>query len=109
MCTYFTSKLTIVKYYIFIEIFQYPQIEKVFTILRLLVREIESWLKKCRLKAFYVNLANKNRRDGMQNVFQLAGLGKFKPNVLLVGFKSDWKILDITQVDEINNYVGILR
>ncbi|CAD5211221.1 unnamed protein product [Bursaphelenchus xylophilus] len=92
-----------------VHIVPYPQIERVFEILRLLVREIESWLKESRLKAFYVNLANLNLRTGMQNVFQLAGLGKLKPNVLLIGFKSDWKRLEKKDVKQVNDYVGILR
>ncbi|CAD5207344.1 unnamed protein product [Bursaphelenchus okinawaensis] len=92
-----------------VHIVPYPQIERVFEILRLLVREIECWLKESRLKAFYLNLANLNLRTGMQNVFQLAGLGKLKPNVLLIGFKSEWKNLEKKDVKEVNDYVGILR
>lgn len=88
---------------------QYAQNDRMFSVLRQLGHEIEEWLRTSRLKAFYVNIANEQMQAGMRNVFQLAGLAKLKPNVLMVGFKSNWTTLERDHLGEIEEYVGILR
>ncbi|KAI6230123.1 Solute carrier family 12 member 1 [Aphelenchoides fujianensis] len=87
----------------------YEQNDRMFSVLRTLGHEIEEWLRTSRLKAFYANIANEELRAGMRNVFQLAGLAKLKPNVLMVGFKTNWTTLERHQLAEIEEYVGILR
>ncbi|KAI6178086.1 Solute carrier family 12 member 1 [Aphelenchoides besseyi] len=84
------------------------QSDRIITILRTLNHEIEEWIRLNRLKAFYVNLAN-DLRPGMRNVMQTAGISKLKPNILMVGFKSNWMTLDRTKIDEIDDYVGVIR
>ncbi|KAI6216612.1 Solute carrier family 12 member 1 [Aphelenchoides besseyi] len=84
------------------------QSDRIISTLRTLNHEIEEWLQLNRLKAFYVNLAN-DLRPGMRNVMQTAGISKLKPNILMVGFKSNWMKLDRTKIDEIDDYVGVIR
>jgi hypothetical protein len=48
-------------------------------------------------------------RAGAQTLLQLAGLGKLKPNILIIGFKSNWSKSDPEDLDEINEYFGIIQ
>lgn len=56
-----------------------------------LSRQIYEWLEKRKVKGFYVPVAHPNLRDGVQCLLQVAGLGKLKPNVVLLGFKHNWR------------------
>lgn len=39
-------------------------------------------------------------------LFQSAGLGRMKPNVLVMGFKKNWRK---AQPSDMENYIGILQ
>lgn len=41
--------------------------------------------------------------------FQLAGLGKLRPNILIVGFKGNWYMRGRIGLDEINDYFGVIQ
>ena len=70
---------------------------------------LEQWLKNNRIKAFYTSIANEDLRAGSQSFLQTSGLGKLKPNVLMIGFKENWSKLPRDNVKDIDQYVGILR
>lgn len=67
---------------------------------------MEKWLKLNKIKAFYENLTDENFRIGCGHLFQTAGLGKLRPNVLLMGFDNKWLEKNF---NEIEDYVGIIR
>ncbi|NXL81000.1 S12A1 protein, partial [Leptocoma aspasia] len=66
----------------------------------------QTWLTKNKRKAFYAAVAADSFRDGVKSLLQASGLGRMKPNTLVVGFKKDWRSAPATQVE---NYVGIIH
>lgn len=48
------------------------------------------WLIERRVKAFYCLVEADTMADGVCNLIQTAGIGKMRPNILLMGFKSNW-------------------
>ncbi|XP_060811351.1 bumetanide-sensitive sodium-(potassium)-chloride cotransporter [Bombus pascuorum] len=49
-----------------------------------------SWFRANKIKAFYSMVDGANFQDGTTSLLQAAGLGKMKPNILLMGYKQDW-------------------
>ncbi|KAJ1522323.1 hypothetical protein ONE63_002619 [Megalurothrips usitatus] len=49
------------------------------------------WLRSRKIKAFYSLVDGLRFEEGAKALLQTSGIGKLKPNVLLMGFKSDWK------------------
>ncbi|KAI1700031.1 solute carrier family 12 domain-containing protein [Ditylenchus destructor] len=88
---------------------QYAPNSCIFTAANRLKNEIERWLRKNKISAFYQNVANENMRIGALSMLQLSGLGRLRPNVVLLGFKSDWMRAGQTIVDEVEDYVRMLR
>uniref|UniRef100_A0A8B9NLC5 Solute carrier family 12 member 1 n=1 Tax=Accipiter nisus TaxID=211598 RepID=A0A8B9NLC5_9AVES len=66
----------------------------------------QAWLTKNKRKAFYAAVAADSFRDGVRSLLQASGLGRMKPNTLVIGFKKDWRNATATQVE---NYVGIIH
>uniref|UniRef100_A0A672TFJ9 Solute carrier family 12 member 2 n=1 Tax=Strigops habroptila TaxID=2489341 RepID=A0A672TFJ9_STRHB len=51
----------------------------------------QRWLIKNKMKAFYAPVHAEDLRDGGQYLMQAAGLGRMRPNTLVVGFKKNWR------------------
>nr|XP_033776240.1 solute carrier family 12 member 1 isoform X3 [Geotrypetes seraphini] len=66
----------------------------------------QAWLIKNQKKSFYAAVAADNFRDGVKSLLQASGLGRMKPNILVLGFKKDWRN---AATMEIENYVGVLH
>ncbi|NXA83626.1 S12A1 protein, partial [Thryothorus ludovicianus] len=66
----------------------------------------QAWLTKNKRKAFYAAVAADSFRDGVKSLLQASGLGRMKPNTLVIGFKKDWRSAPAIQVE---NYVGIIH
>uniref|UniRef100_A0A7N9AVD8 Solute carrier family 12 member 3 n=1 Tax=Mastacembelus armatus TaxID=205130 RepID=A0A7N9AVD8_9TELE len=71
------------------------------------------WLNQRKVKSFYRGVVAAELRSGtpflhlmLLSVHQGAGLGRIKPNVLLAGFKKDWRS-DTPQAT--HSYIGILH
>ncbi|KAL7639645.1 UNVERIFIED_CONTAM: hypothetical protein RMT77_010147 [Armadillidium vulgare] len=64
------------------------------------------WLEKQKIRSFYTILEAKNIEEGSRYLFQLVGLGKLRPNMVLLGFKSDWRDCDN---EELNAYFNTLH
>lgn len=52
---------------------------------------VNRWLVKRRIKAFYSVTIAPDFRQGARSLMQNVGIGKLKPNILMMGFKSTWK------------------
>uniref|UniRef100_A0A674A9S3 Solute carrier family 12 member 1 n=1 Tax=Salmo trutta TaxID=8032 RepID=A0A674A9S3_SALTR len=65
----------------------------------------QMWLNKKKRKAFYAAVACDSFRQGTEILLQASGLGRLKPNILMMGFKKDWRTADTAGVQ---SYVGIL-
>ncbi|XP_020016136.1 solute carrier family 12 member 1 isoform X3 [Castor canadensis] len=66
----------------------------------------QAWLIKNKVKAFYAAVAADCFRDGVRSLLQASGLGRMKPNTLVIGYKKTWRKAPLT---EIENYVGIIH
>ncbi|NXT47531.1 S12A1 protein, partial [Pluvianellus socialis] len=66
----------------------------------------QAWLTKNKRKAFYAAVAADSFREGVKSLLQASGLGRMKPNTLVIGFKKDWRNAPAAQVE---NYVGIIH
>ncbi|XP_003472126.1 solute carrier family 12 member 3 isoform X2 [Cavia porcellus] len=73
---------------------------------RLLANGHTKWLKKRKVKAFYSDVIAEDLRSGVQVLMQAAGLGRMKPNILVLGFKKNWQSAHPTTVED---YIGILH
>ncbi|CAG6016162.1 unnamed protein product, partial [Menidia menidia] len=59
----------------------------------------QRWLLKYETKAFYTPVFAEDLRQGSQYLLQAAGLGRLKPNTLVLGFKNDWRDGDMMNVE----------
>jgi len=66
----------------------------------------ERWLQEKKIKAFVVKTCASNLRQGAQALMQCSGLGKLRPNIVILGFKSDWESDSIEKIDE---YINIIH
>uniref|UniRef100_A0A2K5Q4Y5 Solute carrier family 12 member 3 n=1 Tax=Cebus imitator TaxID=2715852 RepID=A0A2K5Q4Y5_CEBIM len=74
--------------------------------LRLIASGHTKWLNKRKIKAFYSDVIAEDLRSGAQILMQAAGLGRMKPNILVVGFKKNWQLAHPATVED---YIGILH
>ncbi|XP_057176381.1 solute carrier family 12 member 2 isoform X3 [Triplophysa rosa] len=66
----------------------------------------QRWLLHNNSKAFYTSVVSEDLRQGTQFLLQAAGLGRLRPNTLVLGFKNDWRIGDIKDVE---TYINIIH
>uniref|UniRef100_A0A3B4YUL1 Solute carrier family 12 member 2 n=1 Tax=Seriola lalandi dorsalis TaxID=1841481 RepID=A0A3B4YUL1_SERLL len=59
----------------------------------------QRWLNEKRIKAFYTPVFSDNLRHGTQFLLQSVGLGRLKPNTLVMGFKNNWSDGDMRDVE----------
>ncbi|XP_017321155.1 solute carrier family 12 member 1 [Ictalurus punctatus] len=64
------------------------------------------WLNQQKRKAFYAAVASDSFRDGAKSLLQASGLGRLRPNTLMLGFKRDWKTAN---TEDVQAYVGVLH
>ncbi|XP_056022591.1 solute carrier family 12 member 3-like isoform X2 [Ostrea edulis] len=60
-------------------------------------KEAYHWLHNRRVKGFYSVTTAENFRTGAQSLMQNVGVGKLKPNILLMGFMSRWNNPEVNQ------------
>lgn len=58
------------------------------------------------MKAFYMQVDGVPFEEGARALLKASGIGKLKPNILLMGFKSDWKTCP---KEELDSYFEILH
>ncbi|KAK2491728.1 hypothetical protein MC885_014167 [Smutsia gigantea] len=74
--------------------------------LQLIANGHTKWLHKRKIKAFYSDVIAEDLRSGVQTLLQATGLGRMKPNILVVGFKKNWQSAHPATVED---YIGILH
>uniref|UniRef100_A0A3Q3FZ43 Solute carrier family 12 member 3 n=1 Tax=Kryptolebias marmoratus TaxID=37003 RepID=A0A3Q3FZ43_KRYMA len=57
----------------------------------ILVDSLVKWMNKRKVRSFYTPLSAETLRAGAKNLLQASGLGKLKPNTLVLGFKGNWR------------------
>uniref|UniRef100_A0A8C9WB49 Solute carrier family 12 member 3 n=1 Tax=Scleropages formosus TaxID=113540 RepID=A0A8C9WB49_SCLFO len=65
-----------------------------------------TWLNKRQVKSFYRGVVADDLRSGVQMLLQATGLGRIKPNVLVLGFKKNWRK---DRPCCLENYIGIIH
>ncbi|XP_062922828.1 solute carrier family 12 member 3 isoform X1 [Mobula hypostoma] len=63
------------------------------------------WMIKRKVRSFYTAVAADNLRTGSRMLMQAVGLGRMKPNVLVMGFKRNWHS---DHPQKLENYTGII-
>ncbi|XP_054629510.1 solute carrier family 12 member 2-like [Dunckerocampus dactyliophorus] len=66
----------------------------------------QRWLNKKRIKAFYAPVFSDSLRHGVQFLLQSVGLGRLRPNTLVLGFKNNWMDGDMNDVE---TYINTLH
>ncbi|KAG7498520.1 solute carrier family 12 member 2 isoform X1 [Solea senegalensis] len=66
----------------------------------------QRWLMKNQTKGFYTPVFAEDMRQGTQYLLQAAGLGRLKPNTLVLGFKNDWRDGDMMNVE---TYISMIH
>ena len=65
---------------------------------------VQQWLLEHNIPGFYTVSQSSSLQDGARNCMTLSGLGKLSPNMILIGFKSDWK----DDLESLDGYLEIL-
>uniref|UniRef100_A0AAQ4QJL8 Solute carrier family 12 member 1 n=1 Tax=Gasterosteus aculeatus aculeatus TaxID=481459 RepID=A0AAQ4QJL8_GASAC len=55
------------------------------------------WLRKSKRKAFYSAVACNSFREGAESLLQASGLGRMKPNTLMIGFQRNWRTAGVLE------------
>ena len=55
------------------------------------IKAANKWLDARKIKAFFNVVDNIGFEDGVRSLIQASGFGKFIPNILMMGYKSDWR------------------
>lgn len=66
----------------------------------------QCWLKAHKIKAFYMQVDGLSFKDGAMALLKASGIGKLRPNILLLGYKSNWQKCP---ADELNQYFEVLQ
>ncbi|XP_063908850.1 bumetanide-sensitive sodium-(potassium)-chloride cotransporter isoform X1 [Zophobas morio] len=55
------------------------------------IQNVYSWLRINKIKGFYSLLDHTQFENGAKALLQTTGIGKLSPNVLMMGYKNDWR------------------
>lgn len=56
-----------------------------------LFNEAQKWLDARKIKAFYNLVDNVDFENGVRSLIQSSGFGKLSPNIVLMGYKANWR------------------
>ncbi|XP_076876103.1 solute carrier family 12 member 2 isoform X2 [Brachyhypopomus gauderio] len=65
----------------------------------------QRWLLNHKSKAFYTPVVAEDLRQGTQYLLQASGLGRLRPNTLVLGFKNNWKTADMKETETYINLI----
>lgn len=68
-------------------------------------RRATEWFQKHKVKAFYTFVDGENFETGSRALMQASGVGKLKPNILLMGFKADWRTCGRSELEQYFNTI----
>ncbi|GMT10099.1 hypothetical protein PFISCL1PPCAC_1396, partial [Pristionchus fissidentatus] len=89
----------------------YAPSDRVYSVCRKLDRQLNEWLQRRKIKSFYGSVANPSVRAGVQSLLQITGLGRLRPNIVIIGFKTNWCDGGPSEarMKEINDYFGVIQ
>jgi solute carrier family 12 (sodium/potassium/chloride transporter), member 2 len=56
-----------------------------------MIEEANQWIQANKIKAFYNLIDGVGFQDGIRSLVQASGFGKLSPNIVLMGYKPDWR------------------
>lgn len=69
-------------------------------------RRSNDWFKKHKIKAFFSQVDDECFETGARALMSATGIGKLKPNIVLMGYKSDW---DTCEHSDLNQYFNVVH
>lgn len=63
-----------------------------------LTNRANAWLERRKIKAFYTLVRDEDFTHGVRSMLQSSGLGKLRPNVVMIGYKANWQTCDRQEV-----------
>lgn len=70
-----------------------------------LQRQTRTWMHRHKVKGFYTIVDGESFDAGTAALIQAAGVGKLKPNVILMGYKCDWQTCDKSELQSYFNTI----
>lgn len=70
-----------------------------------LIKKSNDWYRRHKVKAFYSLVDDSDFETGARALMQASGIGKLKPNILLMGYKHDWNTCDKNELEQYFNVV----
>lgn len=71
-----------------------------------LMKKSNEWCKRHKVKAFYSLVDDNDFESGSRALMQATGIGKLRPNILLMGYKNDWQTC---ASDELEKYFNVVH
>lgn len=56
-----------------------------------LAQKARNWFDSHKIKGFYSSIDDITFENGVRALMQTSGIGKLRPNILLMGYKKDWR------------------
>lgn len=69
------------------------------------MHKAHSWFKLNNVKAFFCPVDGMNFEAGANSLLQAYGVGKLRPNILLMGYKSNWRHCSKEDLEEYFNVI----
>ena len=64
----------------------------------MILQDCTQWLSKRHMKAFVNLVQEANFYRGVCTIIQTTGIGKLRPNIVMLGFKNNWASAEQNQV-----------
>ncbi|KAL6728008.1 hypothetical protein Aduo_009823 [Ancylostoma duodenale] len=71
-------------------------------------RQMSEWLTKRNISAYPAIIASEDQAEGAATLLQTTGVGKLRPNILMVGFRTKWEQDGVNNMDNINTFYEII-
>ncbi|CAG2112238.1 unnamed protein product [Medioppia subpectinata] len=66
----------------------------------------KAWIKSEKINAFYKLVESDSLSDGLRSQLHSTGVGKFAPNIVMIGYKSNWKTC---KEDDLRDYYDTIH
>ncbi|CAJ0600395.1 unnamed protein product [Cylicocyclus nassatus] len=71
-------------------------------------RQMNEWLRNHHIIAYPAVVASEDQAEGAAALLQATGVGKLRPNILMLGFKTNWEQSPTTDMHAINTFYEII-
>ncbi|VDN24873.1 unnamed protein product [Cylicostephanus goldi] len=71
-------------------------------------RQMNEWLRNHHIIAYPAVVAAEDQAEGAAALLQATGVGKLRPNILMLGFKTNWEQSSTSDMRAINTFYEII-